>query len=178
MSLNNVVSAPCKWSRTQQIFWVKAIARLTQTIFLCHPSLQQCYICAPWLLAFSLLALMRPQPQTYFLLEIQTETNFTIDSDSMYIKCGGSVMCIQRDWLWWMEDNVQMRVLLWATHSTRLWICFYAQDKSILNVTRCSFTNNNATYGGAINAWVSTTDQLPRKFIKWTRAHSWCAFTW
>ena len=35
---------------------------------------------------------------------------------------------------------------------------FMMQDKSILNATRCNITNNNATNGGAIYVWVSTTN--------------------
>ena len=41
------------------------------------------------------------------------------------------------------------------------------QDESIFDATWCNFTGNNATYGGAIFAWVSTANQLPDKFIKW-----------
>ena len=85
-----------------RFFSFKAMARLPQTMLPCHPSLEHCCIRAPWLLAFSLLARMCPQPQTHFLWEIQTEINLTIDSDSMYISWGGSVMCVPGNWLQWM----------------------------------------------------------------------------
>ena len=45
------------------------------------------------------------------------------------------------------------------------------QYESILDVTLCNFTDNNAAYGGAIFAWVSTANQLPDIFIKWIEVH-------
>ena len=47
---------------------------------------------------------------------------------------------------------------------------FMAQEDSDLDATRCNFTSNYATYGGAIFARVSTTNQLPDKVIEWIGA--------
>lgn len=90
------------------------------------------YKCAPWLLAVSLNAPMDSQFPTDFIWRIQIERNICIHNWPQII------------WICWFlryvfinidcdrrESNLYTSVLLWAIHSTGLWICLYGAGKFI-----------------------------------------------